>query len=116
MAGVLEPVTFTKIVGEQIKDLVIPKEFIRDFEHLDKHLMIYTRVTGPDAWKVSKFFEDQEGKIFSIDTTESQVGVISDDYILTSAYLDEGPHLSADIDIEPPMVRAILDFEKKSSK
>lgn len=114
MTGVLEPVTFIKTVGEEVKDLIIPKEFIRDFESLDKHLMIYARVTGPDAWKVSEFFEDQEGEIFSIDTTESQVGVISEEYILTSAYLDEGPHLSADIDIEPPMVRVILDFQKKS--
>jgi hypothetical protein len=115
MTGVLEPITFKKVVGEEIKDLVIPKEFIRDFESFDTHLMIYMRVTGPDTWKVSEFFEEQEGNVFSIDTTGKQVGVISEDFILTSVYLDEGPHLSADIDIEPPMVRAILDFQNKSS-
>ncbi|HTX60756.1 MAG TPA: hypothetical protein VMC48_00425, partial [Methanobacterium sp.] len=59
------------------------------------------------------FFEDREGNIFTIGTTENQGEKISDDYILTSVYTDDGPPISTDIDVEPPMIRAILDFERK---
>ena len=39
--------------------------------------------------------------------------MIKEDFILTDIYMDEGPKLSVDIDIEPPMVRVILDFLMK---
>ncbi len=113
MAGVLEPITFTRSKDGDIKDLIIPKEFIKDIETYGNHLMIYIRVTGPDTWKVTEFFEDREGRSFTIDTTENQGDKISDDFILTSIYMDDGPPLSADIDVEPQMTRAILDFDKK---
>ena len=113
MAGVLEPITFTKKVNDKTTNLIVPKEFIRDIDFHAGHLMIYIRVTGPDTGKVSDFFEDSEGKPFQIETTENEGGKISDEYILTSIYQDEGPPLSVDIDTEPPMVRAILDFKKK---
>jgi hypothetical protein len=113
MAGVLEPITFTQKADENTVDLIVPKEFIRDIDFRFRHLMIYIRVTGPDTGKVTDFFEDKEGESFIIDTTENQGHKISDEFILSSAYLDEGPLLSVDIDTEPPMVRAILDFERK---
>ena len=116
MTGVLEPITFNQNVDGEIKDLTIPQEFIKDIETRGSHLMIYVRVTGPDAWKIPVFFEDKEDKTFTIKTSENIGAKISDEYILASLYIDEGPHLSADIDIEPPMVRAILDFEKKKSQ
>ena len=114
MAGVLEPVTFTQNIDGEIKDLIIPKEFIRDIESFGKHLMIYVRVTGPDIWKVSEFFEEREGKTFTINTTENLGEEISDDFTLTSVYMDGGPPISTDINVGPPMIRAILDFEEKS--
>ncbi len=113
MAAVLEPITFTQSIDGDMKDLIIPKEFIRDIEKYGKHLMIYVRVTGPDTWKVTEFFEDREDKIFTIDTTENQGDKISDDFLLTSVYMDDGPPISTDIDVEPPMIRAILDFDRK---
>lgn len=112
MVGVLEPITFTTRVNDEKTDLIVPKEFIRDIDFHAGHLMIYIRVTGPDTDKVSDFF-DSESKSFQIETTENEGGKISDEFILTSSYLDEGPPLSVDIDSEPPMVRAILDFKKK---
>lgn len=113
MAAVVEPITFTQSIEDDVKDLIIPKEFIRDIERYGKHLMIYVRVTGPDTWKVTEFFEDREGKIFTIDTTENQGDKISDDFILTSIYMNDGPPISTDIDVEPPMIRAMLDFDEK---
>lgn len=113
MTAVVEPITFTQSIEGEIKDLIIPKEFIRDIERYSKHLMVYIRVTGPDIWKVTEFFEDREGKTFTIDTTENQGEKISDDFLLTSVYMDDGPPISVDIDVEPPMIRAILDFETK---
>ncbi len=113
MAAVLEPITFTQSIEGEKKDLIIPKEFIRDIERYGKHLMIYIRVTGPDTWKVTEFFEDREGETFTIDTTENQGEKISNNFLLTSVYNDEGPPISVDIDVEPEMIRAILDFEEK---
>lgn len=113
MAGVLEPITFSRKIEGNLRDLTVPKEFIRDIELGDGHLMIMLRVTGPDTGMVTDFFEDSEGKTFTIKTTTNQGNKISEKYIMTSIYTDEGPPLSVDIDIEPPMVRAILDFESK---
>lgn len=113
MAGVLEPITFTLKVEGETTDLIVPKEFIRDIDFHGEHLMIYIRVTGPDTGKVTDFFQDCEGKSFFIETTENLGEEIYDEFICTSIYQDEGPPLSVDIDSEPPMVRAILDFERK---
>lgn len=113
MTAVVEPITFTQSIDGDIKDLIISKEFIRDIERYGKHLMVYIRVTGPDTWKITEFFEKKEGTIFTIDTTENQGDKISDDFILTSVYMDDGPPISVDIDVEPPMIRAILDFDEK---
>ena len=113
MAGVLEPITFTLKLDDETKDLIIPKEFIKDFDFHGEHLMIYVRVTGPDTGKVTDFFEDTIDESFQIETTENNGETISDEFILTSIYQDEGPPISVDIDSEPPMVRAMLDFKKK---
>ena len=113
MVGVLEPITFSQEVEGKVYELIIPKEFIRDVQFTTVHLTIILRVTGPDTGKITDFFEDYEEQVFKIETTENIGEKISDEFILTSAYIDEGPHLSADIDIEPLSVRAILDFKKK---
>ena len=113
MTGILEPITFSQEVDGKVYELIIPKEFIRDVQFPGEHLTIMLRVTGPDTGKITDFFEDYEEQLFKIKTTENTGEKISDEFILTSAYIDEGPHLSADIDIEPPSVRAILDFKKK---
>lgn len=113
MAGVLKPITFTREIDGTVIDLIVPKEFIRDIELRGKHLMILIRVTGPDRGKVTDYFEDTQGESFRIETTENNGEEIDNDFSLTSVYLDEGPPLSVDIDIEPAMVRAILDFEMK---
>ncbi len=113
MTGVLEPVTFSQEIEGKIYDLIVPKEFIRDVEFSEEHLTIMLRVTGPDTGKINEFFEDNEEQVFKIKTTENTGEKISNEFILTSAYIDEGPHLNIDIDIEPISVRAILDFKKK---
>jgi hypothetical protein len=115
VTGVLEPITFGQEVDGKVYELIIPKEFIRDVQFPGEHLTIMLRVTGPDTGKITDFFEDYEEQLFKIKTTENTGEKISDEFILTSAYIDEGPHLSADIDIEPPSVRAILDFKKNNS-
>ena len=94
------------------KYLVVPKEFVKDFDYSSAHIMIMLRITGPDIDMVADFFEDTEGDLFTVEATESQGKHVSGEFILSSSYIDEGPHLSVDIDIEPPMLRAILDFEK----
>lgn len=114
MSEVLETLTFTHEIEGPIQELIIPPEFVRDFHFYGKkHLTIMLRVTGPDQYKVSDFFEDAEEQIFHLKTVDSEKNEISDKYVLRSIYIDEGPPLSVDIDIEPPLVRAILDFEKK---
>ena len=113
MTGILEPITFSQEVDGKVYELIIPKEFIRDVQFPGEHLTIMLRVTGPDTGKITDFFEDYEEQVFKIKTTENTGEKISDEFILTSTYIDEGPHLSADIDIEPISVRAILDFKKK---
>ncbi len=113
MTGVLEPITFTQEIEGKLYDLIVPKEFIRDIELRGEHLNIMLRVTGPDMGKINDFFEDNEEQVFKIKTTENTGEKISNKFILTSAYIDEGPHLNIDIDIEPPSVRAILDFKRK---
>ena len=113
MVGVLEPITFSQEIDGNVYELIIPKEFIRDVQFSGEHLNIMLRVTGPDTGKITDFFEDYEEQEFKIKTTENTGEKISDEFILTSAYIDEGPHLSVDIDIEPVSVIAILDFKKK---
>lgn len=114
MAEVLKNVTFSRKIEESIQDLIIPPEFVRDFHyHGKKHLTIMLRVTGPDQHKVKDFFDDAEEEIFHLKTVDHEKNEISDKYILKSVYMDEGPPLSVDIDIEPAMVRAILDFERE---
>ena len=97
------------------KDLIVPEGFVKDFHFsTEEHLMLILRVVGPDTNKVVDFFEDGEDKVFNIQTVSAVGGrEINDDFILTDLYLDEGPNLSVDIDIEPPMVRVILDFLMK---
>lgn len=114
MAGVLEPITFNRNIAGKLKDLIVPREFIRDIDTHDDHLMIMIRVTGPDTGKVIDFFEDSEEENFTIKTTKNNGEEIFDQFILTSIYMDEGPPISVDIDIEPPMVRAVLDLKKKT--
>ena len=113
MAGVIEPVSFSRGMEESTRYLVVPEEFVKDFDFSSSHIMIILRVTGPDTDMVTNFFDEGKGEIFTVNTTESQGKQISGEFILSSSYIDEGPHLSIDIDIEPPMVRAILDFKKK---
>jgi hypothetical protein len=112
---VSEPVTFTREVNGTNVDLIVPEGFVKDLHFLTKeHLMLMLRVVGPDLNKVIDFFEDSEDEIFNIKTVDAVGGrVIKEDFILTDIYIDEGPNLSVDIDIEAPMVRLILDFIMK---
>ncbi len=111
MAEVLEPVTFSQ---GTVGDLIVPEEFIKDFHFLsDKELVIVMRIRGPDLEKAVSFFEDRKGNEFTIKTTESNGKSISDEFTLIDMETDEGPHLGVDIDIEPPEVKIVLEFEKK---
>jgi hypothetical protein len=111
---VSEPITFTREINGTDVDLIVPEPFIKDLHFTTKeHLMLILRVVGPDTNKVVDFFEDGEDEIFKIKTVEAGGMVVNEDFILTDLYLDEGPNLSVDIDIEPPMVRVILDFLTK---
>jgi hypothetical protein len=115
LSGVSAPVSFFRKEEGKIKELTIPEDFVKDFYfRSDEHLMIMLRVMGTDSSKVKDYFEDWEGDVFTVKTTESLHGKqISEELILASIYLDEGPALSVDIDQEIPMVRVILDFQKK---
>lgn len=98
-----------------LEQLIVPEEFVRDLHYSsEKHLMIMIRVMGRDSVMVRDYFEDSEGEIFSIKTTQGfGMDEISSDFILTSLYLDEGPSLSVDIDQEPAMTRILMDLEMK---
>ena len=114
MAEVLEPITFKREIEGSKSDLIIPKEFIRDFHFsTDQHLMIMIRIAGGDAMKVRNFFEDTEGESFNLKTVDSNSKKISDEFLLTDMYMDEGPPLGVDIDQEQALVRLILDFKMK---
>jgi hypothetical protein len=111
---VSKPITFTRKINGTTKDLRVPEGFVKDLHFSTKeHLMLMLRVVGPDTNKVVDFFEDGEDEIFNINTVTAVNGKIQEDFILTDIYLDEGPRLSVDIDIEPPLVRVILDFLMK---
>ena len=115
LAVVIEPVSFGRVVNGSIVDLIVPEVFVKDIHFsTPEHLMLMIRVTGPDSDKLRKYFEETEDEIFDIKTVLSENNQkISGKYILTDIYLDEGPQLSVDIDIEPETVRVILDFYKK---
>lgn len=114
MAEILEPITFSREIEGKTGDLIIPEDFIRDFHFsTDKHLMIMIRVVGRDAMKVRDFFEDAEGEIFSLNTVGVDDKEISDEFVLSDMYMDEGPPVGVDINQEQAMVRLILDFKLK---
>ncbi len=111
---VSEPVIFTKEIDEKNINLTVPEGFVKDLHFsTNEHFMLMLRVVGPDMNKVVDFFEDGEDEIYNIKTFDV-VGnkEINDDFILTDIYMDEGPNLGVDIDIEPAMIRLILDFLK----
>jgi len=111
LTGVLSPITFNKEIGS-LRNLIVPEDFVKDFHLSGEHLMIIIRVMGTDSKKVKDFFENSEEQLFNIKTIESEHGKeISDEFMLTSMYMDEGPPLSVDINAEIPMVRVILDFQ-----
>ncbi|BDZ69202.1 hypothetical protein [Methanobacterium ferruginis] len=115
MVAEISSIIFKREIEGVIKDLIIPEEFVKDYHYSnDNHLMIILRVIGTDSEKVYDFLNGSEKESFHIETVEKSTGEKkSDDYILTSMYLDEGPPLSVDINQELFMVRAILDFKKK---
>lgn len=115
MSVVKEPVSFGRMTKGEISDLIVPEVFIKDIHFsTPEHMMIMIRVTGPDSNKLKLYFEDSEDEIFQINTLMSENDEkISDDFILTDSYIDDGPSLSVDIDSEPETVRVILDFLRK---
>ena len=114
MAEVLEPVTFSRETEGPMSDLIVPEEFIKDFRFLsDEELIIVMRIKGPDLEKALEFFEENIGDIFTIKTTEKNGKQISDEFKLIDMETDEGPHLGVDIDIEPPEVKIVVEFERK---
>jgi len=115
LSVVNEPVSFGRMDNGSISDLIVPEVFIKDIHFsTPEHMMIMIRVTGPDSNKLKKYFENKEDEIFQISTTLSENDQsISDDFILTDSYIDDGPSLSVDIDSKPETVRVILDFLKK---
>jgi hypothetical protein len=114
MVGVLAPITFGREIERSMREIIIPGDFVKDFHFTsERHLMIMIRVLGTDSKKVIDFFQDSEKQIFSLKTTEATEGKeISDQFLLGSMYMDEGPPISVDIDLDQPMARLILDFQK----
>lgn len=115
MSQEMETLTFDKKnkLASTLVQLIVPEEFVRDLHYSsEKHLMIMIRVMGRDSAMVRDYFKDSEGETFSIKTTQGfGMDEISNDFILTSLYMDEGPALSVDIDQEPAMVRILMDLE-----
>lgn len=116
LVGVSKPITFSRELKDFKTDLIVPKDFVKDFHFSsEEHLMVMLRVVGPDTSKVVDFFEDGEGELFDLKTIEDGTGKeISDEFLLVYMYIDEGPPLSVDIDVENPIVRVILDFQRKN--
>lgn len=115
LAYITESINFIKESEGLPNSLIVPEGFVKDFHFsTEEHLMVILRIVGPDTSKVVEFFENGEDEVYNIQTVSALDGrEINDDFILTDLYLDEGPKLSVDIDIEPPMVRVILDFLMK---
>ncbi|MGB9980159.1 hypothetical protein [Methanobacterium sp.] len=114
MAEVLEPVTFSREIEGSMKDLIVPEEFVKDFRFIsDTELIVVIRVRGPDIEKPLNFFEDSEGDKFTIKTIENNGNLLSSEFTLIDMESNEGPYLGVDIDIEPPDVKIVLEFEKK---
>jgi hypothetical protein len=114
MTGVSAPITFNREIEGTMKNIIMPKDFVKDFHLSGQHLMIIIRVLGTESKKVKQFFSNGEKQIFNIKTIETEHGKeISDNFILTSMYMDEGSPLSVDINSEIPMVRLILDYKLK---
>ena len=112
MTDVLVPITFSRKIKGDIKDLTVDEEFVRDFHFsTDQHLMIMLRIMGPDLDLARDFFKSGQDAIFKIKTISDNKKEISDNFRLNSIYMDEGPPVSVDIDPEPEMIRLILDFE-----
>jgi hypothetical protein len=112
---VTEPIIFSREINGANVDLIIPEIFVKDLHFsTPEHFMLMIRITGPDTTKVMDYFEDAEDEVFNVETVESENNrEINGKFILTDSYIDEGPQLSVDIDIEPEMVRIILDFLEK---
>ena len=112
MEYISEPITFNREIQGSMNNLIVLEGFVKDFHFsTDEHLMVMLRVVGPDTEKVVDFFEEGEDEVCNIKTVETLTGrEVNTKFILTDIYLDEGPKLYVDIDIEPPMVRVILDF------
>lgn len=111
MEYVSKSLIFSREIQGSINDLIVPEGFVKDFHFsTEEHLMVMLRVVGPDTNKVIDFFEDGEDEVYNIKTETVEGLEIDKNFILTDLYLDDGPNLSVDIDIEPPMVRVILDF------
>ena len=115
LSGVSGPITFIREVNGIMQDLIVPEEFVKDFYFSsEEHLMIMIRVIGVDSEKVKRYFENAEKELFTIQTMENTDGKkISDEFLLISLYMDEGPPLSVDINQEQAMVRVLLDFKLK---
>ncbi len=115
MSQEMETVTFNKKnkSDDALEQLIVPEEFVRDLHYSsEKHLMIMIRVMGGDSARVRDYFKDSEGETFSIKTTQGfGMDKISNEFILISLYMDEGPALSVDIGQEPAMVRILMDLE-----
>ncbi|MDI6644243.1 MAG: hypothetical protein QME14_04225 [Methanobacteriaceae archaeon] len=112
MAEVLRPIKFSRKIKNEMKDLIIPEKYVRDFHFsTDKHLMIMLRIMGPDLNMARDFFKGAQDEIFHIQTIEADDNEVSDNFRLNSIYMDEGPPISVDIDPEPEMIRLILDYE-----
>ncbi|PKL66240.1 MAG: hypothetical protein CVV28_11810 [Methanobacteriales archaeon HGW-Methanobacteriales-1] len=111
----METLTFDKKNNStnDLNELIIPEEFVRDLHYSsEKHLMIMIRVMGKDSSMVRDYFKDAEGEIFSIESTPGfGMDEISNEFIIRSLYMDEGPSLSVDINQEPAMVRILMDLE-----
>ncbi len=114
MVEISEPVTFSREIEGSMGDLIVPEEFVRDFHFLsDNELTIIMQIRGPDLEKAINFFKDSIGDKFTIKTTESNGKQISGKFTLIDMETEEGPHLWVDIDIEPPEVKIVVEFEKK---
>jgi hypothetical protein len=114
LTGISAPITFNREIEGSMRNLIVPEDFVKDFHLSGQHLMIIIRIMGIDSKKVKDFFTNSEKQLFNIKTIETEHGKeISDDYVLTSMYMDEGPPLSVDINAEIPMLRVILDFKNK---
>ncbi len=107
------PIKFSREIDGEMIDLMVSEDFVMDFHFISQEdLTVILRVQGVDSKKLKEFFKDSKGELFYLKTRDTwRDEIVEGEFLLNDMYMDEGPPISIDIGVQPPMVRLILDFK-----